>query len=111
MTSYYDTMQACKKWGHKITDCYDSYPENRQAYCEKCGSQTIFKCQSCNENIRGYYHVDGIIGGGGPDVPLYCHKCGKGYPWKNKVKFLNFLTLLISPLKYLFDSIIGLFKK
>lgn len=81
--SYYDTMQVCEKNGHKITDCYDSYPEVRQDHCQKCGSETITRCPTCRTEIRGYRHFKNIVGGSGPDVPLYCHQCGKPYPWKD----------------------------
>jgi hypothetical protein len=111
MGSYYDTMQVCKRWGHIVTDMYDSYPNHRQNYCEKCGSTTVFKCSHCNTKIRGYYHVEGVIGGGGPDVPLNCHFCGKLYPWKRKVLIKKCLTALISPIKYVVDGVIGIFKK
>lgn len=111
MSSYYDTMQVCKKWGHKITDMFDSYPNHRQDFCEKCGSPTVFKCEFCNTKIRGYYHVEGVIGGGGPNVPLNCHKCGRGYPWRGKLLTKNILVMTISPLKYVIDSIVNFFKR
>ena len=41
MGSYYDTMQVCKNWGHKITDTYDSYPNHRQDFYARCGSDTF----------------------------------------------------------------------
>lgn len=42
------------------------------------------QCPGCNHAIRGYYHVPGIIGGTRAyRVPLFCHECGKPYPWTN----------------------------
>lgn len=81
--SHYDIMQVCEINGHKITDCYDTYPEVRQDHCQICGSKTIIKCPSCQTEIRGYRHFKTIVGGPGPYVPLYCHQCGKPYPWKD----------------------------
>lgn len=111
MGDYYDTMQVCRKWGHKVTDTYDSYPNHRQNFCEKCGSDTVFQCAQCNTNIRGYYHVEGVIGGGGPEVPLNCHHCGKPYPWRNKALVKKFFIACVSPLKYVVDGVISIFKK
>lgn len=107
----YDVMQVCKKFGHKTTDSYNSYPQHRQKFCDQCGSETITQCQHCKANIRGYYHVDGVIGGGGPAVPQNCHECGKPYPWRNWLATMRFLRSLMSPLKYLVDSIVGIFKR
>ncbi len=111
MSSYYDTMQVCKKWGHKITDFLDSYPNHGQDFCEKCGSPTVFKCEHCNSRIKGYYHVSGVIGGSGPAVPLNCHKCGRGYPWRSNLLTKNRLIAAMAPLKYVVDSVVGIFKK
>lgn len=83
--SYYDTMQVCEKNGHKITDWYDTSPEVRQDHCQMCGSKTIIKCPSCQTKIRGYRHFKSIVGGTGPEAPLYCHQCGKAYPWKENL--------------------------
>lgn len=84
-TSYYDTMQVCERNGHKVTDWYDTSPEVRQDHCHICGSKTIIKCPICQTNIRGYRHFKSIVGGSGPEVPLYCHQCGKPYPWKDRL--------------------------
>jgi len=109
---YYDTMQVCRTWGHKITASYDSSPNCRQDFCEKCGSITIFKCENCGEKIRGYYHVPGVIGFGyETEVPLNCHKCGSPYPWRKKLLLKNFFKICISPLKYIIDSAVSIFKK
>lgn len=111
MSSYYDTMQVCKKWGHKVTDFYDSHTNLRQNFCEKCGSETNFKCAHCNTKIRGYYHIDGIIGGGESSVPLNCHNCGKSYMWRNKVLTKKFFIACVAPLKYIVDGVVSIFKK
>lgn len=76
----YDTMQVCLN-GHKITDRYYRSPEHRQKFCEKCGEETITECQECGTEIRGYYHVEGVISPSSTDVPEFCHECGAAYPW------------------------------
>lgn len=109
--SYYDTMQVCKKWGHQITAFYDSSPKTRKKYCDKCGSETITQCEKCSANIRGYYHMDYAVDLTGTPTPSNCHNCGNAYPWKNWFTIKDILKALSSPIKYIFDSIIRLFKK
>ena len=111
MGSYYDTMQVCKKWGHKITETY-SNTQFRQDFCDKCGSQTTHVCEECQSNIKGYYHVDGVIGfGGHKDVPLHCHKCGSQYPWKWRLLLVRTLQQLVAPFKYVVDTVMSWFKR
>lgn len=81
----YDVMQVCEN-GHKITHSYNNSPELRQPACDKCGANTICRCQNpeCEEPIRGKYHVEGVVSVGGPDPPRNCHICGEAYPWNDK---------------------------
>ena len=80
MSGYYDVQQVCEN-GHQINECCKEMPEICQNFCDKCGAKTITKCLHCDTEIRGYYIDPGIIGGGGSEVPLHCHNCGKSYPW------------------------------
>lgn len=80
MSGYYDVAQICLN-GHVVNDSCREHPQHNQNYCDKCGEPTIFKCQNCQTDIRGYYHVPGIVGGGVELAPNFCHKCGKPYPW------------------------------
>ncbi|WP_368410979.1 DUF2321 domain-containing protein [Halomarina pelagica] len=74
-------MQVCKN-GHQITEVYHRSPEFRQKYCEKCGAETIITCPECGAEIKGHYHVEGVVSmGSSKDVPKYCHDCGEPYPW------------------------------
>ncbi len=84
----YDTQQVCLN-GHQITECYNRYPQHRKDYCEKCGAQTIFKCPGCSTEIKGDYHVDGVIGSSRTNVPDFCEKCGKPFPWFGKVNLAS----------------------
>jgi len=84
MSGYYDVAQICLN-GHVVNDNYREYPQHNQDYCDKCGTSTISKCQSCQAEIRGDYHVSGVIGMGGKEkAPNFCHNCGKPYPWTAK---------------------------
>ena len=83
---FYDTMQVCVKNGHKITECFDTVPEGHQNNCDQCGSPTTTTCQHCGAKIRGYHHLEHVVGGGRVLVPRFCHNCGKGYPWRKKLK-------------------------
>lgn len=111
--NHYDTLQVCIKNGHLINDCYHQSPSHNQKHCSVCGCSTTIKCNLCNTEIRGYYHVDGILDltSHKTVVPLHCLNCGKPYPWKNILLAKNTFKLLISPVKYLIDSIVGIFKK
>lgn len=111
MSNYYDTMQVCKKWGHKITDRYNDYPNHRQEFCDQCGSVTVNACEHCKTKIKGFYHIDNVLGGNHPEVPLHCHKCGKAYPWKNRLLIKRSIKRIVAPAKYLVDSIVRIFKK
>ena len=78
---HYDVAQVCLN-GHLITDMAESHPQDTAAYCPKCGKPTILACPSCNESIRGYCHIQGVISAGSDfDLPSYCRKCGNPFPW------------------------------
>ena len=80
--SYYDMAQICRD-GHIINMNANRYPEHNQKSCNRCGATTITDCQYCGTKIRGEYYVDGVINLGPREftAPLYCHECGKPYPW------------------------------
>ena len=76
----YRTAQICQN-GHVITSA-DTSPGLSAPFCRQCGSKTITKCPDCSANIRGYYHVDGVVSlGEHYGAPAFCHACGKPYPW------------------------------
>lgn len=78
--SYYDTAQICMN-GHVVNSMADSTPQSNQKHCTECGAETITACPECKAQIRGYYHVPGVIGSFGYEKPNYCHNCGEAYPW------------------------------
>jgi len=78
--SYYDVAQICMN-GHVVNSMAKDYPKSNQDYCSECGEKTITNCPDCNSNIRGYYHIPGVIGFSDFNTPAYCYNCGSPYPW------------------------------
>lgn len=77
---WYDVMQVCLN-GHRITTTLKSSPQHRKEHCPDCGVATISKCQHCQADIQGFYHIPNVFGGPLPNVPAFCHGCGEPYPW------------------------------
>lgn len=81
---YYEVALICKN-GHVINSRARSSPECNSNYCDKCGEQTIQKCEGCGSSIRGRYVLERVV-----DffttylAPSYCHECGRPYPWQEK---------------------------
>jgi hypothetical protein len=81
---YHDTQQVCIN-GHQVTDNYHRSPEFRRKFCATCGAETIIACPSCNAEIKGNYHVDGVVAiGFRTPVPTHCDNCGNKFPWTDK---------------------------
>ncbi len=85
MSEEYEVQQVCED-GHRITDCYNSSPEKRKKFCEKCGKVTLTACPGCRVEIQGP-QIDARFD---PQrrtletqvsVPSYCPNCGEPYPW------------------------------
>ncbi len=103
----YDVQQVCLN-GHQITSSYNSSPEFRKQFCDECGEETIHKCPSCQADIKGYCHVDGLFSIKKTPVPTHCENCGEAFPWTkkkalaapasgtSKIDPLNFVELLCS---------------
>ena len=77
----YPIALICKN-GHCISNHINENRSEYQPFCELCGEETIFKCPSCGVPIKGNYYENFQA-----EVtdrysrPLYCHNCGKSYPW------------------------------
>ena len=79
--SYYDLAQICEN-GHVANSSARDYPARNQVHCDKCGSRTITTCPACETEIRGRYHVPGVIGFSvNYAAPAFCYKCGESFPW------------------------------
>jgi len=76
----FDVMQVCRN-GHKITESLRSNPELGKQHCPACGAATISKCEKCQAEIQGHYHVRGVLGLHNKKVPAFCGSCGSPYPW------------------------------
>ena len=76
--SWYDTAQVCLN-GHIVNAWSVKAPEQNQKFCTKCGAKTVTSCAGCQAPIRGHLHPSFSPG---PDTPpIYCHNCGRPYPW------------------------------
>src|SRR5262245_61804143 len=74
-------MQVCKN-GHLVNSMARTKTQYNEKFCRKCGAQTITCCEKRKAEIRGYYHMENVFGGGPRDPPRFCHECGSPYPWQ-----------------------------
>jgi hypothetical protein len=74
----YDVAQICRN-GHIINGRSLDYPESNAAFCDKCGSGTISKCEKCSQDIRGKNR--GWMTVHEMPLPGFCRSCGGPYPW------------------------------
>ncbi|MHB8601937.1 MAG: DUF2321 domain-containing protein [Nitrosotalea sp.] len=79
-----DNAQICLN-GHVITEFAISQPNSCENFCNKCGQPTIRNCPTCEESIRGYRHMTGVIYTSESVAPNFCINCGNSYPW-TKIK-------------------------
>ena len=77
---YEETAQICIN-GHVITSGIESSKSSMQEFCEDCGKPTIIKCPDCNSPIRGSYRSPNVVLLVDYDVPKFCNKCGRPFPW------------------------------
>lgn len=84
MREGYDAQQVCLN-GHQTTAYYYSHPDFRKKYCGECGETTIHQCPNCGTDIKGHYHVPGVLSLGGTPVPLRCDNCGSEFPWTRQL--------------------------
>lgn len=89
MVDGYDVAQICVN-GHVINSMSKTYPEHSSKHCDKCGAETITQCTSCKSEIRGFYHVSGVLSFEEFLAPKFCPNCGKPYPWTEASLKLSF---------------------
>lgn len=76
----YETAAICMS-GDIITPVLHSRTE-LENFCTACGAKVITVCPFCNEPIRGREKISPWVNSGVRySLPLYCHNCGKPYPW------------------------------
>jgi hypothetical protein len=78
--SWFDTALICEN-GHVRTSILKTSPEAYAKFCNECGAETLSRCPNCQADIRGAYHVPGVLGLFEYHAPKYCHACGNAYPW------------------------------
>jgi hypothetical protein len=80
----YQVAEVCPN-GHVSTSSANTSPERREKFCSKCGEATLTQCPQCQQSIRGYYHVEGVISLGITyKPPSYCFNCGSPFPWTDR---------------------------
>ena len=73
-------MQVCRN-GHVITDLLQTFPEQAQSHCDRCGATTLHHCQTCGDPIPGALYVPETAPIGARRPPEYCSACGAAFPW------------------------------
>jgi hypothetical protein len=75
-----DAMLVCRN-GHVLTDFARSYPDRTLAHCDRCGAETLDRCRTCGQELRGAVAVPGLVPLGQLQPPNYCAGCGARFPW------------------------------
>jgi len=89
---WYDIAQICLN-GHIINAMTSTNPEHSMNFCDICGASTITNCQHCKHDIRGKYHVRGVLNSRYM-TPKFCLNCGTPYSWTDiKIKAAQELVL------------------
>src|SRR5438105_2890831 len=78
-----DVMQVCRN-GHVITDLLLSNPERGRTHCDRCGTTTLDRCETCGRELPGAIAVPGLQPLGARRPPLYCCDCGAAFPWTER---------------------------
>jgi hypothetical protein len=73
-----DVAQICLS-GHVANSRFRDQPEFNKAFCELCGSMTVFGCQKCHHAIPGSF--PGTVTLNDYPAPRFCVHCGSPYPW------------------------------
>jgi len=86
----WDVALACRN-GHLVNDRSRGEPVRNATWCSLCGAETISACPGCREPIPGFYYPrrDGFADLAPaerhpPQVPQYCHACGRPFPWTER---------------------------
>lgn len=79
----YDTAQICRN-GHLTNGAMSLFPSRSKQFCDQCGIDTISNCGQCRATIRGayiYFRLGRPVTNGLNQIPSFCEKCGKPFPW------------------------------
>lgn len=80
MNGVYRTALVCLN-GHIVNDEMDTRPEHNENFCSKCGTATIYQCQICQTNLRGYFEHPSVVYPSKSEPDAFCFHCGNPYPW------------------------------
>ena len=64
-----------------INDSVGMSSMDNAPFCRICGKSTIRTDVHCGQGIRGRYQNDYVIAVIDTQIPAFCEKCGKPYPW------------------------------
>lgn len=78
--AWHDVAQICLN-GHVINSSAKASPEFSKKFCDRCGALTVTQCGHCNGDIRGTYHMPGVVASFHFHAPAFCAGCGAAYPW------------------------------
>lgn len=93
------TYEVCLN-GHHQPDSYHCLaPEFRRAFCNVCGAAITQKCPNCSSDIKSDFHDEGVLRFlHETPVPKYCWKCGKPFPWADKLQSASDGVTQLDPL-------------
>jgi hypothetical protein len=75
-----DLMLVCRN-GHVITDRLKANPDRRSPRCDRCGADTLDRCETCGHLLGGSIPVPGFEPIGPTRLPAWCSTCGAAFPW------------------------------
>jgi hypothetical protein len=79
LTLTQDRLLVCRA-GHLITDRLNTRPDLRQPRCDRCGADTLDRCDTCGTLLAGARPVFGLDPIG-LRLPVVCTACGAAFPW------------------------------
>lgn len=75
-----DLMLVCRN-GHVITDRLRANPDWRLTRCDRCGADTLDRCETCGQLFGGANLVPGFEPVAHRHAPRICTMCGAAFPW------------------------------
>jgi hypothetical protein len=79
LTLTQDRLLVCRA-GHLITDRLNTRPDLRTPRCDRCGADTLDRCDTCGTLLAGARPVHGLDPIG-LRLPTVCTTCGVAFPW------------------------------